>query len=274
MKWLTIWLWLGMLCWGWADPTPQDPVTCREEKVSNGAILYIQNRLGNDMTVTLEFTRSENVTADPPFPCTRTIPGHSEIKMATIRHGSTGRWNYYYMYYWNFGSTAARHDPSVVYSLPYPSGQSMRVIQGFHGSFSHQGDDEFAIDFSHPEGTPVLCAREGTVVHVEERYSKGAPEQFYRNRVNVVRVQHSDGTIGEYDHFRPDGVAVEEGQSVRRGQLLGYSGHTGFASGPHLHFVVYGAKDGHTRISYPIRFWVSGQKEPVELLQDGVYAAP
>jgi hypothetical protein len=261
--------------WAWSDPTPEDPVTSRQVTTGDGVVIYCANRLGNDMTVTLEFTRSSNVEASPGFPCTVTVPGHSEVKMATLRKHDPGRgWDYYYMYYWNFGSIHARHDDSVVYALPYPSGQSYKVIQGFHGAFSHRGDDEYALDFSHPEGTPVLAAREGTVVHAEERYSRGAAEEFYRNRVNVLRIRHSDGTIGEYDHFRPDGIVVEEGQSVRRGELLGYSGHTGFATGPHLHFVVYAAKDGHRRRSFPIRFRVAGASEPVELTEGQFYLAP
>lgn len=259
----------------WADPTPEDPVTSRQVNTPDGVAIYCSNRLGNDMTVTLEFTSSNNVVASPDFPCTITIPGHSEVKMATLRKSDpSSTWTYYYMYYWNFGSIHARHDDSVVYSLPYAPGQTLKVIQGFHGKFSHRGDDEYAIDFSHPEGTPVLAAREGQVVHLEERYSVGAAEEYYRNRVNVLRILHSDGTIGEYDHFRSDGIVVEPGQWVKRGQLLGYSGHTGFATGPHLHFVVYGAKDGHSRRSYPIRFWVAGSSNPVELIQAQTYTAP
>lgn len=270
--WFCLLLLLGL---AWADPTPQDPVSARQVESSQGTEIYITNRLGNDMTVTLEFTESHNVAASPPFPCTMTIPGHREVHMSTVRKTTAGNdWSFRYMYYWNFGSIHAHHDEGVVYTLPYQPGHTLSIIQGFHGSFSHTGDDEYAIDFSHPEGTPVLCAREGRVVHAEERYSEGAPTEYYRNRVNVVRVQHSDGTIGEYDHFRFNGVEVEEGQQVKRGQLLGYSGHTGFAGGPHLHFVVYGALDGHRRISYPIRFRAAGHAQPVELIQGARYTAP
>ena len=261
--------------WLWADPNPEDPVSSRQVKLSDGAEVYCTNRLGNDTTVTLEFSRAENVVSNPPLPCTVTIPGHSEVKMATIRRANSGqKWAYNYMYYWNFGSIYAHHDDSVVYSLPYPSGETKKIIQGFHGRFSHTGDDEYAIDFGHLEGSPVVAAREGVVVHVEERYTQGAAKPYYRNRVNVLRIRHSDGTIGEYDHFQPDGILVEEGQTVQRGQLLGYSGHTGFASGPHLHFVVYGAIDGHRRRSYPIYFQVQGSDSPVELLQGNRYTAP
>ena len=257
-----------------ADPEPQSPVNYRNVDRGGGSDIYISNRLGCDMTVTLEFSEQNNVIADPPFPCTRTIPGHQEVLVSRVRQAGAGPWNFRYNYFWNYGSVYAQHDDSVVYSLPYASGSSMKINQGYHGKLSHTGDDEYAIDFSFASGTGVLAAREGVVVSVEERYSKGGATQYFRNRVNSVRVRHSDGTIGEYDHFRLQGVEVEEGQRVNRGDLIGYSGATGFVTGAHLHFCVYSAYDGHRRHSYPIRFMVAGSPVPVELQQGAVYQAP
>ena len=41
---------------------------------------------------------------------------------------------------------------------------------------------------------------------------------------------------------------------MKRGELIGYSGKTGYTRGPHLHFIVYKAIDGKTRVSIPIKF--------------------
>lgn len=258
-----------------ADPDPVDPVTYRQVDRNGGTDIYVSNRLGCDMTVTLEFTEQENVQGYPPFPCSKTVPGHQEVYMARVTSRDTRQaWHFRYSYFWNYGSLESHHDDSVVYSLPYDRGTTMSIIQGFHGKFSHTGDDDYAIDFSFSPGTRVLAAREGTVASVEERYSQGGTTAYFRNRVNVVRVRHSDGTIGEYDHFRLNGVEVEEGQSLRRGDLIDYSDSTGFSSGPHLHFCVYSAFDGHRRHSYPIRFWVTGNPTPVELSQGNRYTSP
>lgn len=258
-----------------ADPEPRDPVSYRQVDRNGGTDIYITNRLGCDMTVTLEFTEQKNVQGFPPFPCSRTIPGHQEVLVSRVTSvDSSQPWRFRYNYFWNYGNLEAHHDDTVAYSLPYDQGSAMRIIQGFHGKFSHTGDDEYALDFSFQEGTRVLAAREGTVASVEERFSQGGTTPYFRNRVNVVRVRHSDGTIGEYDHFRLNGVEVEEGQQVRRGDLIGYSGNTGFSSGPHLHFCVYSTFDGHRRHSYPIRFWVAGNPTPTELLQGSTYVSP
>lgn len=51
-----------------------------------------------------------------------------------------------------------------------------------------------------------------------------------------------------------NGVVVNIGQKIQRGQLLGYSGKTGYARGSHLHFIVYKAIDGTHRESIPVKF--------------------
>ena len=264
---------LLLIAVAWADPEPQDPITYRQVNRNGQYDIYISNRLGCDMTVTLEFTQERDVRAYPPFPCSKTIPGHQEVHVATVSNAGPDPL-FRYSYFWNYGSLEAQHDDSVAYSLPYAQGTRMTINQGFHGKLSHTGDDEYAIDFSFATGTPVLAAREGVVVTTEGRFSQGGATQYFRNRVNSVRVRHSDGTIGEYDHFRLNGVVVQEGQRVKRGDLIGYSGATGFVTGAHLHFTVYSAMDGHRRRSYPIRFWVVGNPTPVELQQGNSYTSP
>lgn len=74
---------------------------------------------------------------------------------------------------------------------------------------------------------------------------------------NLVRVRHTDGTAATYAHLGFFGVAVEEGEIVAAGKLLGYSGATGYASGPHLHFAVTRAAAGDAReeASLPVMFY-------------------
>lgn len=71
---------------------------------------------------------------------------------------------------------------------------------------------------------------------------------------NYITVLHNDGTFADYSHLRYKSVIVQLGQQVERGQIIGYSGATGYATGPHLHFVVKKAKKGGGFISIPVEF--------------------
>lgn len=81
-----------------------------------------------------------------------------------------------------------------------------------------------------------------------------------------MEVLHDDGTIAHYVHLSPGDLAVKAGQRVSRGEQLGLSGDTGFATGPHLHVdVSTSAGDGDFR-TFPFRFAVAPgrEEEPVE----------
>jgi murein DD-endopeptidase MepM/ murein hydrolase activator NlpD len=146
------------------------------------------------------------------------------------------------------------HDDDHLYSLPYASNKSYRVLQGFGSRFSHTGLEEFAIDIDMPVGTPVHAARDGVVAEVEESHNKGCWDDGCGNYANFIVILHSDGTTGEYYHLKKGGSAVAVGDTVTQGQKIGYSGNTGHTTMPHLHFAVYCADVRGNIQSIPVRF--------------------
>lgn len=155
---------------------------------------------------------------------------------------------------WSIGDKDAVHDDDHLYALPYRSGRSYRVLQGYGSRFSHTGLEEFAIDFDMQTGTPVHAARAGVVARVEESHSIGCWEDGCGRYANFIVILHSDGTTGEYYHLQQDGALVDVGDYVSRGQKIGYSGNTGHTTMPHLHFAVYRATIGGNTQSIPVRF--------------------
>lgn len=118
--------------------------------------------------------------------------------------------------------------------------------------------NRYAVDIAMPEGTPVLAARGGVVIGTEWRHG-GEQRGPAWGSGNYVLVRHEDGTVATYAHLAHVGVAVEPGEEVQAGRLLGYSGTTGFSSGPHLHFGVsrFEIMDGQrVEISVPVRFYI------------------
>lgn len=122
------------------------------------------------------------------------------------------------------------------YVLPFAVGTRFRVGQGNCSAENRthrpDGPFRFAYDFNMAIGTDVAAARGGTVLETEERFVDG-------NRTpgeeNFVLITHSDGTVGRYFHLTQHGAAVQPGETILAGQLIGHSGDTGNSSGPHLH---------------------------------------
>ena len=97
-------------------------------------------------------------------------------------------------------------------------------------------NDVWAWDFRMPEGTPVVAARDGVVRMARGDSNEGGCDPKFAPLANYVVVDHGDGVETQYLHF--SSVVVTAGERVRSGDLLGYSGKTGWACGAHLHFKV------------------------------------
>jgi murein DD-endopeptidase MepM/ murein hydrolase activator NlpD len=82
------------------------------------------------------------------------------------------------------------------------------------------------IDYAAPHGAPVRATADGSVSFAGERGGYG----------NLVEIQHPNGYATRYAHLSR--VAVGRHQPVRQGEVIGYVGATGLATGPHLHYEV------------------------------------
>ena len=107
------------------------------------------------------------------------------------------------------------------------------------GWYYSDGSPHRAIDLRAAAGTPVYAAEDGTVEWVQAWDGKSTTgNQSYGN---LVRIRHADYKGGSklqtlYAHL--DSYCVANGQVVKEGELIGYSGNTGNSTGPHLHFEV------------------------------------
>jgi murein DD-endopeptidase MepM/ murein hydrolase activator NlpD len=83
-----------------------------------------------------------------------------------------------------------------------------------------------AIDYAAPTGTPVVAIGDGQVTFSGTRGGYG----------RMVEVRHNDGYVSRYAHFSKIPKDIRVGKSISRGEVVGYVGQTGHATGPHLHF--------------------------------------
>jgi murein DD-endopeptidase MepM/ murein hydrolase activator NlpD len=137
--------------------------------------------------------------------------------------------------YWYTGKSVTQNLDTYIYNLPYKEGTSHKVVQGYGGMFSHR--HKAALDFAMPVGTPIYAAREGVVYSYKDNSNEGGILPTYEKKANYIIIKHPDGSFGCYWHLQKNGVVVKTG-AVAKGQLIGYSGNTGFTLQPHLHFTV------------------------------------
>jgi murein DD-endopeptidase MepM/ murein hydrolase activator NlpD len=84
------------------------------------------------------------------------------------------------------------------------------------------------VDFAAPIGTPIFAAGNGTII--QAGWSSG-----YGRRIEI---QHANGYVTTYNHMSGFARGSTPGARVRQGQVIGYLGQTGLATGPHLHYEV------------------------------------
>jgi len=216
----------------------------------------IRNDYFGPIEVEVVFAEQENVQATPPLPRKFVIqPGISEPLFGLGAVDEYQGWRYALSYRYSLGEPSARHDAQAIYYPPIASYRKFQISQAFNGPFSHTDkQNKYAVDLAMPEGSEVHAARAGVVMNLENDYYKGGTDkQAYKTRANSIRILHDDGSMAVYAHLQVDRAQVYAGMPVKAGQIIAYSGNTGYSSGPHLHFAVQ-VNQGMNLVAVPFKF--------------------
>jgi murein DD-endopeptidase MepM/ murein hydrolase activator NlpD len=217
----------------------------------SGRAYRVENREPVPVTVGLDFRQLDNLREPQENPVRWVIPAQAseEITVATVRQGQAVSADVAMSV--DLGASSTEAD-DFVYAVPFGGTSPRPLIQGYGGAETHIASMRYSLDFGMPEGTPVLAARPGVVLYVQDGFREGGADPSLLERANLVVVAHADGTMASYGHLRR-GLEVSVGEEVVEGQLLGHSGRTGFAGQPHLHFHVGLRMLGEPGRTIPIR---------------------
>jgi murein DD-endopeptidase MepM/ murein hydrolase activator NlpD len=214
------------------------------------------NHWHGPIEIRVRFEDANNVYAEPPLPASFLLQDYGEQPLVTVRpENSRATWGYRLTYDAVPGDPRAQVNSEHPYRLPFRASERYYVGQAFGGMATHTDKQSFhAVDITMPVGTPILAARDGIIMHIEEDFFGGGLDiKKYGTRANHVRILHEDGSMAVYAHLDLESVAVRPGQAVLAGELIGLSGNTGMSSGPHLHFVIQ--RNGGTELeSVPFKF--------------------
>ncbi len=86
-----------------------------------------------------------------------------------------------------------------------------------------------AIDYAAPTGTPIKAVADGTITQ----------KSYDRNNGNKIRIRHPNDYETTYIHMSRFARGMKKGKRVQQGDVIGYVGSTGIATGPHLDFRVF-----------------------------------
>lgn len=178
----------------------------------------------------------KGMESSEPLPVTKLLDPKKETRI-TILKPVKKSYSYNTQLSYIKGDITANHNDKTVYQLPYKSGESYKIDQGYNGISTHMG--KFALDFHMDEGTEVCAIRDGVVFEVQESNNRGCPSNDCSKFNNFILVRHDDGSIADYSHIKKNGALVKTGDQVKAGDVIALSGSTGYASGPHLHLEVY-----------------------------------
>lgn len=114
-----------------------------------------------------------------------------------------------------------------------PFSYNPRISSGFSHSRLHpilnQRRPHYGTDYAAPTGTPILAAGDGVVTEAQYRGGNG----------NIVQIRHNSVYRTAYLHLSRFGPGIRAGVEVKQGQVIGYVGQTGLATGPHLCYRLY-----------------------------------
>jgi murein DD-endopeptidase MepM/ murein hydrolase activator NlpD len=114
---------------------------------------------------------------------------------------------------------------------PFRYGQ--RISSAFSRNRFHpilkQNRPHFGTDYAAPTGTPVIAVGDGVVIEARRRGGNG----------NIVQIRHNSTYKTAYLHLNGFASGIRSGVEVKQGDVIGYVGQTGLATGPHLCYRMY-----------------------------------
>jgi len=222
----------------------------------SGSIVYAENKNEIPYTIYIELNNTDNIKTSITLPSSFVIPPNTkDYKLFKVSPKDPYvKYSFSYTYLFSPGDFKnVENDSSFIYTLPYEHGTKHLVSSGYNGP-THKNELYYSIDFEMDIGTKICAARSGIVIDVKEDSNKGGYGKEFEGEGNYITIYHEDGSHAIYAHLKKEGAIVDIGDRVKQGDVIGYSGNTGYSSGPHLHFAVMVPTKNGIATTIPVKF--------------------
>jgi len=159
--------------------------------------------------------------------------GVGDIKAAEFQHRGQIHTAYYFENSERRGYFDQEGNSLEKELLMAPFRYSQRISSGFSRNRFHpilrENRPHYGTDYAAPTGTPVLAVGDGVVTEARYRGGNG----------NIVQIRHNNTYRTAYLHLNGFASGIRQGTRVEQGQVIGYVGQTGLATGPHLCYRLY-----------------------------------
>lgn len=147
---------------------------------------------------------------------------NKEKTVQAIRHTSNGTTDYYSPQGNSFKKAFTR------YPIKFSHISSTFALSRYH-PILHYKRAHKGIDLAAPIGTPVLATGDGVITVIDRHNGYG----------NMIKIKHDQQFSTLYGHMLKFQKGLSRGSRVKRGQVIGYVGQSGLASGPHCHYELH-----------------------------------
>lgn len=231
----------------YGEPNPDNVFFVYDETTHT---LAIKNLFNSEIVVKVMVSTMENLESDISFNQAIEIPANTVYNLGYFKYNGTEQldltrtFSIGKLYHGDFTEYFTTQSAELI----VPFAGKHKVTQGWQGRFSHNGPkSRYAIDVSMPEGTPILAVKDGKIIDMKMNSTLGGPNPKYRPYANYIRIAHDDGVMSLYVHLRGNTEQFKIGDRVKQGDVIAFSGNTGYTTGPHLHFVMQSNTDNGVR---------------------------
>ena len=212
-----------------------------ESLIENGASPQLVVELSTMYAWSIDFFRiqkgdSYKVIYEQRFIDDTTFVGMGEIIAANFNHGERDFYSFFFEKgddYWDYfdekGNTLRK--AFLKAPLKFSRISSRYSPKRFHPVLKRY-KSHLGTDYAAPRGTPIMATADGKVIAAS----------YTRGNGNYVKIRHNSTYTTQYLHMSKFAKGMKAGKAVKQGDVIGYVGSTGLATGPHVCY----------------RFWVNG----------------